>query len=111
MGTHPVIRAVHVAWAGLTNLFLALPWQVLHHHLNSTPKPASLAVTLRFMFETPSFLAISFGAALLFSLFALPDAVRVRGRSWSEFYGDRLEAALKAGRGVAGGASRRAAIA
>jgi len=30
----------------------------------------------------------------------LPDAMRVRGRSWSEFYGDRLEAALKAGRGV-----------
>ena len=37
---------------------------------------------------------------LVFSLFVLPDAMRVRGRSWSDFYGDRLEAALKAGRGV-----------
>ena len=45
-------------------------------------------------------LAIAFGGALFLALFVLPDAMRVRGRNWSEFYGDRLEAALKAGRGV-----------
>ena len=100
LGAHPVIRFADVAWAGLTSLFFTVPAQVLYYHLNSRQKPASLADTLRFMFETPWVLAIAFGGALLFSLFVLPDAMRVRGRNWSEFYGDRLEAALKAGRGV-----------
>lgn len=100
MGAHPVIRFAHVAWAGLTNLFIAVPGQVFHYHLNSYQNPSSLTDTLRFMFETPSVFAITFGVALFFSLFMLPDAMRVQGRNWSDFYGDRLEAALKAGRGV-----------
>ena len=40
------------------------------------------------------------GVAVLFSLSGIGHATEVQSKPWGEFYGDQLEAALKAGRGV-----------
>jgi hypothetical protein len=100
LGAHPVIRYAHIAYAAVTNFGIAFTGQLFHYHIQSTRKPDTLGDTLQFMFDTPSVLWTTVGVALFFSLMALPDAIRVHGRAWSEFYGDNLEAALKAGRGV-----------
>jgi hypothetical protein len=100
LGAHPVIRYAHIAYAAFTNFGIAFTAQVFHYHSQSTHNPTSFGDTVRFLFDTPSVFWIGVAIALFFSLFALPDAIRVHGRAWSEFYGDRLEAALKAGRGV-----------
>lgn len=100
LGASPVIRYAHIAYAAVTNLCIAFPGQVFHYHTNSHHSPASFGDTVRYMLETPSVLAITLGVCAFFTLFALPDAMRVLGAAWSEFYGDKLEAALKAGRGV-----------
>lgn len=101
LGAHPVIRYAHIAYAAITNFGIAFTGQLFHYHIQSPRSPsASFGDTLQFMFDTPSVLWIGAGVALFFSLIALPDAMRVNGRAWSEFYGDNLEAALAAGRGV-----------
>ena len=100
LGAHPVIRYAHIAYAAITNFGIAFAGQVFHYHIQSAQKPVSIGDTVLFMLEAPSVLWIAAGAALFFSLFALPDAIRIHGRAWSEFYGDNLEAALRAGRGV-----------
>jgi hypothetical protein len=100
LGAHPIIRYAHIAYAAITNFGIAFTGQLFHYHIQSTQKPSTFGDTVRFMFDTPSVLWIGVGVALFFSLMALPEAIRVHGRAWSEFYGDNLEAALKAGRGV-----------
>lgn len=100
LGAHPVIRYAHIAYAAVTNFGIAFTGQLFHYHIQSTQKPSSFGDTVRFMFDTPSVLWTGVAVALVFSLIALPDAMRVHGRAWSEFYGDNLDAALKAGRGV-----------
>jgi hypothetical protein len=100
LGAHPVIRYAHIAYAAITNFGIAFTGQLFHYHIQSTYKPATFSDTLRYMLDTPSVLWTGAVVALFFSLVALPDAIRVHGRAWSEFYGDNLEAALKAGRGV-----------
>ena len=100
LGAHPAIRCAHIAYAAVTNFGIAFTGQFFHYHVQSPRNPSSFGDTVRFMFDTPSVLWITVGVALFFSLVALPDAIRVHGRAWSEFYGDKLEAALNAGRGV-----------
>jgi hypothetical protein len=100
LGAHPVMRYAHIAYAAITNFGIAFTGQLFHYHIQSTHNPSTFGDTVRFMFENPSVLWVTAGVALFFSLFALPDAIRVEGRAWSELYGDNLEAALKAGRGV-----------
>jgi hypothetical protein len=63
-------------------------------------KPKGLSDTIVFLLNEPWVLALVGGVAILFSLGGLRDAMQVRSRPWSEFYGDQLTAALRAGRGV-----------
>jgi hypothetical protein len=100
LGAHPVIRCAHIAYAAITNFGIAFAGQLLHYHIQSTQKPTSFGDTMQFMLDKPSALWTAVSVALFFSLMALPDAIRVHGRAWSEFYGDNLKAALNAGRGV-----------
>jgi hypothetical protein len=73
---------------------------LLQNHLDAYPQPKSLADSVQRVFSDPILLAILLGIALLFSLSCFRDAAQVRSKPWSEFYGDRLETALKAGRGI-----------
>ena len=81
LGAQPVIRYAHVGWAVITNLFIAFPGQVFHCHLNSHRNLSSLGETVRYMLETPSVLATTFGVALFFILFVLPDASACAGKA------------------------------
>ena len=67
--------------------------------LGAYPKRDPFMESLQLLWNSPIVLAIVAGIAFLFSFPAFRDASQIRSRPWSEFYGDRLVAALKAGRG------------
>jgi hypothetical protein len=74
--------------------------QVLWYHLASVMKPTSLMDTIELLRGTPWLLAMVAGFAIFLSFSACRDAAQIRSRPWVDFYGDRLEATLRAGRGV-----------
>ena len=86
----------------LTNVGIALVYLVGTVHLSSQTHYhyQPLRETLRIHWESPFLWPLAIGMAVLFALPPSIEAFRITARQWAEFYGDRLEAILKAGRGV-----------
>lgn len=86
----------------LTNVGIALVYLVGMAHLNSQTHnhDQPLRETLRNHWESPFLWALAIGMAVMVALPRSIDAFRITARQWAEFYGDRLEAILRAGRGV-----------
>ncbi|WP_072389106.1 J domain-containing protein [Hyphomicrobium sp. CS1BSMeth3] len=86
----------------LTNVGIALVYLIGTTHLNSQTHyhVQPLRETLRIHWESPFLWPLVIGFAVAFALPPSIEAFRITARQWSEFYGDRLEAILKAGRGV-----------
>lgn len=83
-----------------TNMALAFAGQVFAYHLGAYPKRDSFMESVQLLWSTPWVLGLAAGIAFLFSFPAFRDASQIKSRPWSEFYGDRLVSALKAGKGV-----------
>jgi hypothetical protein len=85
-----------------TNVMIALVYVVTSHHISPTfnNQNRSLPETLRVIWETPFLLHITIGFALLLAVTYAAKSFAITSRQWAEFYGDRLDAALRAGRGV-----------
>jgi hypothetical protein len=94
------VRLAHISYAAVTNIGVSFFGQVLGYHVNSYPRPASLSESIEKLLTEPWLLTVTAAAAVLFSMLGLRHAVEVRSRRWSEFYGNQLESALRAGRGV-----------
>lgn len=86
----------------LTNVGIALVYLIGTAHLNSQTHyhVQPLRETLRIHWESPFLWPLIIGLAVMFALPPSIEAFRITARQWAEFYGDRLEAILKAGRGV-----------
>jgi hypothetical protein len=93
-------RTALLSYIIVTNTALAFVGQVLWYHLASVMKPTSLLDTIELLWGTPWLLAMAGGFAIFLSFSACRDAAQIRSRPWVDFYGDRLGAALRAGRGV-----------
>jgi hypothetical protein len=100
LGASVPVRVAHISYAAVTNIGLAFFGQVIGYHVNSYPKPVSLSESIEKLLTNPWLLAVPAAMAVLFSMVGLRRAVEVRSRPWSEFYGNQLESALRAGRGV-----------
>jgi hypothetical protein len=100
LGASVPVRVAHFSYAAITNISIAFVGQLLGYHINSLMKPKSLSDTIQFLLTDPWLLAVIVFMAIFFSIGGLGHAVQVRSRPWSEFYGNQLEAALRAGRGV-----------
>ena len=99
--SHPY-RLALLSSVMLTNVVIALVYLVSYNHIQTQPSRSyqPLHETLRVILETPYILYFTIGFAVFL---AVPYAIRsfqITSRQWAEFYGDRLEAALRAGRGV-----------
>jgi hypothetical protein len=86
----------------ITNVVIALVYLVSTQHVSVQPpqgyKP--FQENLRTLWESAFGVYIAIGMALLIALPNSFAAFRITSRQWADFYGDRLEAALRAGRGV-----------
>jgi hypothetical protein len=100
LGASAPVRFAHVAYAAVTTIAIAFAGQVLAYHLNAYPKRDALYESIAQLLDSPLALALTVGVAFLFSQVGLRHALDLSGRPWAEFYGDQLQAALKAGRGV-----------
>jgi hypothetical protein len=100
LGASVPVRVAHISYAAVTNIGLAFVGQVFGNHINTYPKPASLSESIEKLLADPWLLTVTAAMAVLFSMVGLRHAVEVRSRPWSQFYGNQLESALRAGRGV-----------
>jgi hypothetical protein len=100
LGASIPIRAAHIGYASVTSLGVAFVGQVFGYHLNTYGKPRTLPETFLYVMNDPWLVLLVGVAAVLFSLNGLRHAIELESKPWSEFYGNRLAAALKAGRGI-----------
>ncbi len=101
LGASFPIRFALLTYVLATNMAIAFVGRVLGLHLNSNPRPESVLDTWHQVWTGPWLLAMIIGMAVMFGLASFRESSQIQSRPWSEFYGDLLEKALHAGRGLA----------
>ena len=99
-GASYLFRTVLFGYVVVSNFVLATIGQFLGYHMNSPFHPRGLSDTWAMWLHAPWMFVVAGLAALFFSLPSALDTTHIKSRPWSEFYGDRLKAALEAGRGI-----------
>ncbi len=102
LGASHLYRLALLSYVIVTNMAWGLLYWFLSVHVHSKlyRKDDGLLDTAAKMWDNPWWLAIWIGVAFLFSIGPALRYANVKSRPWSEFYGDHLKAALKAGRGI-----------
>ncbi len=102
MGATYLYRLALLSYLIVTNIAWGSLYFFLGYHVHSTSDGYhnSLIDSAAQLWNDPLSLVMLGALAILFSIGPALRYTDVKSRPWSEFYGDRLKAALKAGRGL-----------
>jgi hypothetical protein len=98
-GANYVFRGALLSYVFASNFALAFAGQFFGYRLD-TYRPKTLSDTWHQFIQHPWLFLLCGGMALFFALPSALNSAQIKSRPWAEFYGDRLKAALKAGRGI-----------